>query len=180
MTVLVVFGGLPGVGKTTIARRLASETGAVFLRIDVIEMALHDAGMEVQAEGYAVAYGLAESNLKLGLNVIADCVNPTLETRHAWRAVAERTGARLVEVELVCSDPAEHRRRVETRVTDLSGFVPPTWPEVEGRDYHPWDRERLVIDTSLTAPDAAAALGWELLPASPQGHLKLAPPVRGR
>jgi predicted kinase len=170
VTTLVVFGGLPGVGKTTIAGRLAAETGAVFLRIDVIEMALHDAGVDVQAEGYAVAYGLAASNLKLGLDVIADCVNPVPETREAWRAVAERAGARLVEVEVVCSDAAEHRRRVETRVTDLPGFVPPTWQEVEGRDYRPWDRERLVIDTAVTDADAAVALIRGLLPVSRQGH----------
>lgn len=163
MTLLVVFGGLPGVGKTTIASRLAAETGAVFLRIDVIEMALHDAGVVVETQGYAVACALAASNLKLGLTVIADCVNPVAETREAWRAVAEQAGARLVEIEVVCSDPAEHRRRVETRVTDLPGFVPPTWQEVVDRDYRPWDRERLEIDTAvIPIEQALAAIGERL------------------
>lgn len=160
---LVVFGGLPGVGKTTIASRLAAEAGAVFLRIDVIEMALHDAGVDVETEGYAVAYRLAESNLKLGLSVVADCVNPIPETRGAWRAVAEAAGAALVEVEVLCSDPVEHRRRVETRVTDLPGFIPPTWQEVVDRDYWPWDRERLLIDTAATETDEAVALIRERL-----------------
>lgn len=151
---LVVFGGLPGVGKTTIASRLAAEIGAVFLRIDVIEMALHDEGVEVEGQGYAVAYALAESNLRLGQTVIADSVNPIPLTREAWRAVAARAGARLVEVEVVCSDTAAHRRRVEERVTDLPGFVPPTWAEVVDRDYQPRDDDRLVIDTaSMSAGD---------------------------
>lgn len=161
---LVVFGGLPGVGKTTIARQLAAETGAVFLRIDVIEMALHDEGVEVEGHGYAVAYALAESNLRLGLTVIADSVNPIPLTRDAWRAVAAQAGAALVEVEVVCSDAVEHRRRVEARVTDLPGFVPPTWDEVVGRDYRPWDRERLVIDTAGAEPDVAVALIRSALP----------------
>lgn len=156
--VLVVLGGLPGVGKTTIASRLAAETGAVFLRIDVIEMALHDEGVAVEGQGYAVAYGLAESNLRLGLTVIADSVNPIPLTRDAWRAVAARAGARLVEVEVVCSDLAEHRRRVEARVTDLPGFIPPTWDEVVGRDYQARDDARLVIDTAAMTPDAALAM----------------------
>lgn len=151
---LVVFGGLPGVGKTTIASRLAAEAGAVFLRIDVIEMALHDEGVEVEGQGYAVAYGLAESNLRLGLTVIADNVNPIPLTRAAWRAVAARAGAALVEVEVICSDLAEHRRRVETRVTDLPGFVPPTWAEVVGRDYQARDDGRLVIDTATLSAEA--------------------------
>lgn len=164
MATLVVFGGLPGVGKTTIASRLAVETGAVFLRIDVIEMALHDEGVEVEGQGYAVAYVLAESNLRLGLTVVADSVNPIPLTRDAWRAVAARAGARLFEVEVICSDLAEHRRRVEARVTDLPGFVPPTWDEVVGRDYRPWDRERLVIDTAVVEPDVAVALIRSALP----------------
>ena len=151
---LVVFGGLPGVGKTTIASRLAAETGAVFLRIDVIEMALHDEGVEVESQGYAVAYALAESNLRLGLTVIADSVNPIPLTRDAWRAVAVRASARLVEVEVICSDLAEHRRRVENRVTDLPGFVPPTWAEVVGRDYQARDDGRLVIDAATLSAEA--------------------------
>jgi tRNA uridine 5-carbamoylmethylation protein Kti12 len=39
---LIVLSGLPGVGKTTIARELASSLKAVYLRIDSIEQALRD------------------------------------------------------------------------------------------------------------------------------------------
>lgn len=169
MAALVVFGGLPGVGKTTIASRLAAEAGAVFLRIDVIEMALHDEGVEVEGQGYAVAYALAESNLRLGLTVIADSVNPIPLTRDAWRAVAARAGAALVEVEVVCSDAAEHRRRVEARGADLPGFVPPTWDEVVGRDYQARDDDRLVIDTAEVEPEVAVALTRSALPRRRRG-----------
>ena len=37
--VLIVFSGLPGVGKTTIARELGRSLAAVYLRIDSIEHA---------------------------------------------------------------------------------------------------------------------------------------------
>jgi len=37
---LTIFGGLPGTGKTTIARELARQTGAIHLRIDSIEQAI--------------------------------------------------------------------------------------------------------------------------------------------
>jgi predicted kinase len=146
--VLIVFSGLPGVGKTTIARELARATGAVHVRIDSIEQALRAAGWDIQGEGYSAAQAVAEDNLRLGRIVVADCVNPWPLTRQAWRSVAERIGVRAVDVEIVCSDLNEHRHRVESRAADISGHPLPTWPEVIARDYRAWDSERLVIDTA--------------------------------
>jgi hypothetical protein len=68
-------------------------------------------------------------------------------TRSDWRAVADRTGVPALDVEIVCSDAVEHRRRVETRAADITGHSLPTWQEVVERDYRPWDGERIVIDT---------------------------------
>lgn len=145
---LIVLGGLPGTGKTTIARELARASGAVHVRIDSIEQALRDAGWRVEAEGYRAAQAVAEDNLRLGRTVVADCVNPWPLTRGEWRAVAQRAGVRALDVEIVCSDRDEHRRRVESRTPDIPGHVLPSWSEVEGRDYRPWDDERLVVDTA--------------------------------
>ena len=87
-------------------------------------------------------------NLRLGRIVVADCVNPWPLTRGEWRAVADRTGVPALGVEIVCSDAGEHRRRVETRATDITGHRLPTWQEVVERDYRAWDVERMVIDTA--------------------------------
>jgi predicted kinase len=145
---LVVISGLPGVGKTTIARELSRATGAVHVRIDSIEQAMRNAGWRVEGEGYRVAYAVAEDNLRLGRMVVADCVNPWPLTRSEWRAVADRAGVRAVDVEIVCSDANEHRRRIESRSADLTGHRLPTWSDVIERDYHAWHVEPLVIDTA--------------------------------
>jgi predicted kinase len=145
---LIVLSGLPGVGKTTIARQLARAMGAVHVRIDSIEQSLRTAGWKVESEGYAVAHAVAEDNLQLGLTVIADCVNPWPLTRSEWRSVADRAGVRVIEVEIICSDTDEHRRRVESRRADLADHRLPTWAEVLGRDYRAWNGQRLVIDTA--------------------------------
>lgn len=148
---LVAFGGLPGSGKTTLARALAATGGAVYLRIDAIEQALRASGMlarEVGPAGYLAAYALAESNLALGATVVADSVNPLPVTRQAWRDAAARAGAGILEVEIACSDPVVHRRRVDNRRPDLPGLVQPTWQDVLARDYAPWDAPHLAIDTA--------------------------------
>lgn len=158
-TVLVVVGGLPGSGKSTIAARLARRTATPYLRVDRIEQTVveqtsltHPLG----PVGYAVAHQLAAEQLELGVSVIVECVNPIALTRDAWPVTAANAGAELIEVEVVCSDPAEHRRRIETRSTDVVGLRKPTWAEVIDRDYEPWDRPRLVIDTANVGPDVAA------------------------
>jgi predicted kinase len=146
---LYIFGGLPGSGKTTLSQHLARERQAVHLRIDIIEQAMREAGIVVDGpQGYNVAYHLAGHNLRLGMDVIADSVNPLQITRAAWRDVAIQAGAAYVEIECICSDLVEHRRRVETRTSDIAGFCLPTWQDVINRTYEPWDSNHVVIDTA--------------------------------
>ncbi|WP_020660058.1 AAA family ATPase [Amycolatopsis benzoatilytica] len=158
---LIVFGGLPGVGKTTVARQVSRELRAAYLRIDRIEQALADSGelpARPMAAGYLVGYELAGDQLGIGLSVVADCVNPLKITRDAWRAVGNRHGRWTLEVELVCSRPDEHRTRVQTRTVDIAGLTPPPWDRVVRHEYEEWDRDHLVIDTAVTSAQASAAL----------------------
>ncbi|UPK16800.1 AAA family ATPase [Bradyrhizobium sp. 131] len=150
---LIVFGGLPGTGKTTVSRELTRRLAAAYLRIDAIEQTLRAAGHAVGAMGYVVANALAAENLDLGRVVVADCVNPVLASRVGWRHTAAEKSACIVEIEVVCSDLILHRQRVETRTPDISGLKLPTWDEVVNRDYEPWDQERLVLDTAVSSLD---------------------------
>lgn len=155
---LIVLGGLPGVGKTSIARVLAETLPAVHVRIDSIEQALRNAGVDVHSEGYVVAHSVAADNLRLGQVVIADCVNLWTLTRDAWRAVAAREGAAVLNVEVVCSDVAEHKRRVDSRRPDIDGHSLPTWTQVSAHDYQPWTTERLIVDTARLAVGESVTL----------------------
>jgi len=162
--VFIIFGGLPGTGKTTIARQVAQKLSAVYLRIDSLELALVRSGLvnsqwDLGSAGYMAGYALAADNLRLGLSVVVDSVNPLRITRDAWRDIAVQDGIDYLEIEVICSDAMQHRERVETRSPDIPCLVLPDWQGVINRKYDPWDREHVVIDTAeLQAEEAVCEI----------------------
>ena len=164
---LIAVAGLPGTGKSTLCREIARRLGAVWLRIDTVEGAMRRSGLSAEtigAAGYDVAMAVAGDQLAVGLAVVADSVNPVAASRAGWRGVAASAGAPLVEVELVCSDAAEHRRRLEARALDVPGLPPATWRDVLDRGYEPWQGEHLVVDTARLSPREAADAVLAALP----------------
>ncbi|MGZ8214981.1 MAG: AAA family ATPase [Methylosarcina sp.] len=158
--ILYIFSGLPGSGKTALSRMLAQRINAVHLRIDTIEQALRDVcNIDVQGEGYRLAYKIAADNLCLGMSVVADSCNPIELTRRGWELVALSAKASYVNIQVICSDAIEHRRRVEMRMGTVPGLRLPTWVEVENREYHDWTVEQIVIDTAnKTEPECLEEL----------------------
>lgn len=153
---LIVFGGLPGTGKTTLARLVAIERRAALLRVDAVEAAIVRCGVGAHPlgpVGYVVAHEVAASCLTVGLDVVVDAVNPVAVARRGWQDLAARAGTPLRFVEVVVGDPAVHRRRVEGRTSDLDGLVVPTWAQVLDRDDEPWEEPRLVVDNSGAVDD---------------------------
>lgn len=160
MPVLVCLSGLPGVGKSTIARALAARTGALWLRVDRVEQAMRDSHMvtdDLADGGYAALQAVSAAALEQGLDVIADCVNPIPMTRSAWQAASRSVDARHLDVELLCSDVRVHRTRVETRVPEVPGLALPAWAAVVARVYVPFATADLRLDTARVSVAEAVA-----------------------
>ena len=115
-----------------------------------------------KAKGIGLAYRVAADNLRLGVSAVADSCNPIELTRREWERVALETQARYVNIEVVCSDPIEHRRRVETRSVNVPGLKLPTWDDVENREYDAWTVDRIVIDTAKPLTECIDELLAEL------------------
>ena len=152
--VLAVFAGLPGVGKSTLAARVATELPAAVLAVDTVDFTLRRYEVSEARQGYA-AYGvvaaLAETQLRVGHHVIIDAVNPVKAARQLWVDLAERMDVPLRVVEVVCGDADEHRRRVESRYAARDHDDIPDWVRVLERqaEYEPYLGPRLVVDTFL-------------------------------
>lgn len=165
---LVLVGGLPGSGKTTIAGLLADRLGAVLLSSDRVRKELagldparhaaapYRAGIytrEHTARTYSELLWRAEESLGRGESVVLDASWSAAGERASAREVALRTHSALVA--LRCAAPAEVTdARLRTRTGSLSD-ADPVIAHAMAADMAPWP-EATVVDTS-GAPEAALA-----------------------
>ena len=155
---LIAMAGLPAAGKSSIAAGVGGALSFPVVAVDPIEAALRRSGIgREQPTGlaaYVVAEAVADGILALGQTVVIDAVNAVEPARQQWRALAARHRMRLAVIEVVCSSPELHRRRLEERDRGIEGFEEPTWAEVERvrAEYEPWTDRRLVLDSVADLP----------------------------
>lgn len=144
-----ILSGLPGVGKTTLAKQLAKAIpNTVYFRIDTIEYYLKkEYSQKLTKQGYEIAFYQAKENLELDKNVIIDCCNPVLESRELWSKLSQVNSTKVVNIEVICSDKQIHQNRVETRYKSNPNKYP-TWQDVLDRDYQVWNQNIIKIDTA--------------------------------
>ncbi|MGA8664980.1 MAG: ATP-binding protein [Thermoplasmata archaeon] len=149
---LIVLSGLPGVGKSSIAREIATQFDATWLRVDTLEAAMLSAGIahsfETGLAAYQGCHDMAADQLRLGRSVVVDAVNGVEPARQMWRDLAQMFRAERYTIHVVCTDLLEHRRRVEVREAPTPPLPKPTWEEVTHREFQPWTEAVLVVDTA--------------------------------
>ncbi len=153
---LILFAGLPGVGKTTLARALSGQLGAVYLRIDTIEEGLrrsHVDFTDLKDAGYTVAQAVAADALLAGQTVVADAVHGHRQGWDDWEALAHRVPVDIDWIRLVCSDEAEHQARIKRRAA-AGAKHGADWTAIRSRQYDEWPASWPMIDTAGRDLDA--------------------------
>jgi len=178
LSVLLVGGG-PGVGKSTLAAGLSSELGWMLLQLDEIRKDIagigHDEhvfvapgqGMyspEMGDLAYAEMLRQADVLLEQGESVILDASWTASRHRGLAAELADRSGARLAEVKCML-DPEVAKQRVRERLAAGGG---PSDATSEIVDYlqdaaAPWD-SAIAIETSCDPEEAVANAIAEVRP----------------
>jgi predicted kinase len=166
---LVLIGGLPGTGKSTLADAVADSLGWAVLSSDLIRKEL--AGIAPLADGravfgtglytlewtartYAELLGRAEVLLARGESVILDASWSSAELRSAAAGLAREQGAYLVELRCAAS-PELARRRLQARLPGPSDARPEIAAKLAA-SAAPWPTAT-VIDTELGGAAGASA-----------------------
>jgi len=138
---LIILSGLPGTGKTTLAKLLAKKLSLVYLRLDCIETPYNtsNSNASINGEGYYAMINLAKENLQLNQNVILDSVNPLHVTRRMFTLLGEETKSDIFQFEIKIKDKLTHKKRVENRLPDISNHQVPKWNSVLNHEYEEWD-----------------------------------------
>jgi predicted kinase len=142
---LVVFGGVPGSGKSAVAERVGAALDVPVFALDWLLGALSPFGMrhrlDLMSIGSELLTTLAYRELFDGRSAIIDTTSEDPDSRARWESLATAAGATFLPVVCVCSDPALHRERVERRQRGIPGWADAgDWPNVRLRrdSFPPW------------------------------------------
>lgn len=152
---MIVFSGLPGTGKSTLAEALGRQFAIPVFAKDWLEATLvrcelvpSNPARPLGSAGYQLLTTLAERQLQLGQSVILDSVASTRSIREIWKRRAEQYRAAWRVIECICSDESLHRKQLAGRQRGIPGWHELRWADVENVKgyYSPWAEDRLILD----------------------------------
>lgn len=153
---LILFAGMPGSGKTTLARMVSRELRLPVFSKDRVQRVLrdHHLAAENTGDGYYIILDMADEQLELGVSVILDATFPLDHFRMVANEIALRRKARFCAIYCYNSDDDVWRKRMEKRVQYVPGWRPVGWDDVlRMRSYYqPWGENALAVD-SLVPPE---------------------------
>lgn len=157
---LILFAGMPGSGKTTLARIVAQQLKLPIFSKDRVQRVLrdHHLAAENTGDGYYIILDMADEQLSLGVSVVLDATFPLDHFRMVASETAARHQARFCAFYCYCSDDALWQERMSSRVQYVPGWKPVGWDDVlrMRQYYQPWDDNALTIDSLRSSEENIA------------------------
>ncbi|ARN74025.1 AAA family ATPase [Oceanicoccus sagamiensis] len=153
---IVIIGGIPGTGKTTLATLLSKKIRAAYFNKDNIEAAVLRSGISnrdnLNGVGYKIMSELALSEIHHGRSVILDCIASSERVLRFWPNLVNQ---RIKYIECICSDDTLHRMRIDTRVREIEGWYELKWNDIQNikKAYQPFSESRLILDSVDSVED---------------------------
>jgi predicted kinase len=168
---LILFAGMPGSGKTTLARMVARRLKVPAFAKDRVQRVLRDHHLapENSGDGYYVILDMADEQLSHGLSIILDATFPLDHFRMVASEIAARHKANFCAIYCTCSDDAVWEHRMRQRVQYVPGWRPVGWNDVlRMREYYqPWNNNALTVD-SMKPPEANVLMVMDYIQSAQQ------------
>jgi len=152
---LVVLSGLPGSGKSHLAREIAARYSLAVLASDALRRTLVKRptySPKESARLFAAVHALLEDLLRGGVPVLLDATNLKETHRRPLYEIAERTGARLLLVDVRAGEGVVRQRlnarRARENPADRSEATIEVY-EMMRQEAEPIERPHFVVDTAV-------------------------------
>lgn len=152
---LVIFSGLPGAGKSTLADKLARKLRWPLLRIDdVIGDVPADAGIAFWDSKVDILLDLVNTQLELGLDVVVDSVFMNMDRHHA-QGLARKYGVHFLPIYVFVSDDKIWEERVTARYREMNNKDVATWERVlhQREHFREWESGTALFIDSVNSVD---------------------------
>ncbi|MBV7339871.1 AAA family ATPase [Chloroflexi bacterium TSY] len=154
---LILLTGLPGTGKSTLAKALSDKIQVPVFSKDIIEAALLRCDVKTACNGgqpvsyavYEILFALAEQQLSLRQSCIIDCVASHPTVRKQFQLTAKQHHAKWLVIECICSDEEIHKTRLTTRKRNIPGYRELDWYHLlkTKERYVQWEESRHIVDS---------------------------------
>jgi len=147
---LIMVCGLPGTGKTTLAKAVAEKTDAVYLNSDSIRMSMlkeREYTEEEKKQIYEAMFEEAEKQMKDGKNVVLDATFYKKELRERAKSVADELKTAFFIIECVTHEDLLKERILKRKDTESEADFE-VYKKVKTQ-FEPIEIEHLAVDTSM-------------------------------
>ncbi len=147
---MIVIGGIPGTGKSTLANALSNDMNVPVFSKDELEAAVVRKDLcsnkDMHGVGYEIMATLAKRQFGNDNSAIFDFIASRNRVEELWPQLLE---IEYKYIECVCSNQDIHKERIDSRKRNITGWYDLAWEDILNiqSNYQPLMPERLILDS---------------------------------